>query len=200
MILFFEMSVYDTIPNMDHTDHVNLLHPANLKPGGTYSDFGAGSGAFTLALRELIGLDATIYAVDKDKSALRRLEDAHRTRFNSTLNLILLQNDFSHPLDAPTGSAQRLPPLDGIVMANSLHYFKDKEKILRHVREFLKPNGALLIVEYNVDSGNLWVPHPLSFEILRALTPRAGFSEPHLMAKVPSRFLKEFYSAAAYKE
>jgi ubiquinone/menaquinone biosynthesis C-methylase UbiE len=176
---------------MDHNDHVNLLRPANLKPGGMYADFGSGSGAFTLALREATGMDATIYAVDKDKSALRELENSHRVRFNSTRNLILLPNDFSRPLD--------IPPLDGIVMANSLHFFKDREKILRHVREFLKPNGTLLLVEYNVDSGNLWVPHPLSFETFHVLAPKAGFTEPRLLAKIPSRFLKEFYSAAAYR-
>ena len=175
---------------MDHSDHVNLLRPANLL-SGIYADLGAGSGAFTLALRELVGLDSTIHAVDKDKSSLDELEKAHHARFHSTEHLTLLPNDFSRPLS--------LPPLDGIVMANSLHFFKDKEKILRHVREFLKPTGALIIVEYNVDSGNMWVPYPLTFETYRTLAPRAGFSEPRLLAKVPSRFLKEFYSAIAYR-
>ncbi len=175
---------------MDHNDHVNLLRPANLAQG-IYADFGAGNGAFTLALREIVGLDSTIHAVDKDKPALHELEKAHRARFHSTERLILLPNDFSHPLS--------LPRLDGIVMANSLHFFKDKTKILRHVREFLKPNGALLTIEYNVDSGNLWVPYPLTFETYRALAPHAGFSEPRLLAKAPSRFLKEFYSAIAYR-
>ena len=176
---------------MDHKDHVDLLRPANLPLGGIYADFGAGSGAFTLALRELIGLDATIYAVDKDKSSLRALENSHRARFDTTRNLFLLPKDFSRPLD--------LPPLDGVVMANSLHYFRDKEKLLRHVREYLKPNGAVLLVEYNVDSGNLWVPHPLSFQTYRSLALGAGFTEPRLLATHPSRFLKEFYSAAAHK-
>lgn len=176
---------------MDHHDHVNLLRPANFNQGGVYADFGAGSGAFTLALRELVGLDATIYAIDKDKSSLRELENSHRARFNTTRNLILLPKDFSQPLE--------LPPLDGIMMANSLHFFKDKEKILRHVSGFLKPNGALILVEYNVDRGNLWVPHPLTFETFQSLAPKAGFTEPRLLAKVPSRFLKEFYSAVAYK-
>ena len=177
---------------MDHNDHVDLLRPANLLQDGTYADFGAGSGAFTLALRELIGLDATIYAVDKDRGSLRELESNHRTRFNTTRNLILLKDDFSRSLD--------IPPLDGIVMANSLHFFKDREKILRHVRGFLKPNGALLVVEYNVDAGNMWVPYPLTFETYRALAPRVGFSEPRLLATKPSRFLKGFYSAIAYRE
>ena len=81
-----------------------------------------------------------------------------------------------------------------------LHFFKDREKILRHVRGFLKPNGALLVVEYNVDAGNMWVPYPLTFETYRALAPRVEFSEPRLLATKPSRFLKGFYSAIAYRE
>lgn len=176
---------------MDHNDHVRLLKPADLSTSGTWADLGAGSGAFTLALRELVGPDATIYAVDTNRSALNQLDTAHRQRFGSSRNLILIREDFSHIKD--------IPPLDGVVMANSLHFFKDKEKILRHVHGLLRPNGLLLLVEYNVDSGNMWVPHPLSLDNYRALAPRAGFSEPRLLAKVPSSFLREFYSASAHK-
>ena len=176
---------------MDHTDHVNLLRPANLPPGGTWADFGAGSGAFTLALRELVGPHAEIYAVDKDRRGFNELEKAHREKFTTAQNVHTMRADFTGMLS--------LPPLDGIVMANSLHYYKDKDKVLRHVRSFLKMNGMLLLVEYNVDSGNMWVPYPLSFETYRSLAPRAGFSEPRLLGTHPSRFLREFYSAAAYR-
>jgi len=176
---------------MNHTDHVNLLRPANLSQG-TYADFGAGGGAFTLALRELVGVDSTIYAVDKDGSALRELENSHRARFNTTSNLILLPNDFSRRLD--------LPPLDGIVMANSLHFFKDKAKILKHVQGFLKPSAPLVIVEYNVDSGNMWVPHPFTFATFRKLVKDTGFGEPRLLAEAPSSFLRGFYSAVTYRQ
>jgi ubiquinone/menaquinone biosynthesis C-methylase UbiE len=176
---------------MNHNDHVNLLRPAELKPGGSWADLGSGSGAFTFAIRELIGPIACIYAVDKDRHSLNELEEDYRDYFGNSQNLHLIFSDFTRSLN--------LPPLDGIVMANSLHYFKDKEKILHHVHSFLKRNGALLLVEYNVDSGNPWVPYPLTFETYRALAPRADFSEPRLLAKVPSRFLREFYSAVCYR-
>jgi len=177
---------------MDHSDHINLLKPADLPFGGIWADFGAGSGAFTLALRELVGPHADIYAVDKDRRSLDQLEKIHREKFGTSQSLHTVRADF-------TGTIS-LPPLDGIVMANSLHYVKDKEKALRHVRSWLKLKGVLLLVEYNVDSGNPWVPYPFSFETYRALAPRAGFSEPQLLAQHPSRFLKEFYSALAYRD
>ena len=176
---------------MNHNDHVDLLRQANLTTGGNWADFGSGSGAFTLALRELVGPHANVYAVDKDQRALRELEKAHREKFTTSQNV--------HPVRADFSGALSLPPLEGIVMANSLHYFKDREKTLRHVRSFLKLHGALLLVEYNADSGNPWVPYPLSFETYRSLAPRAGFSEPRLLATVPSRFLREIYSAVVYR-
>ena len=80
---------------MDHADHVNLLKPANVVMGGTWADFGAGSGAFTLALRELVGPHADIYAVDKDRRGFNDLEKAHREQFTTSQNVHPLRADFS---------------------------------------------------------------------------------------------------------
>ena len=177
---------------MNHQDYVDLLRPADLPVGGTWADLGAGSGAFTLALRELVGPEAVLHAADRDKSRLRELERNFRARFGDVTGLVLLQGDFTRPL--------HLPPLDGILMANSLHFYRDKTSVLTHVSSFLKPGGRFLLVEYNVDSGNLWVPHPLSFKSYRALAPLASLTEPRLLATHSSSFLKGFYSALSYKE
>jgi len=177
---------------MEHAEHVDLLRPANLPPGGLWADFGAGSGAFTLALRELIGPAAMIYALDKDLPRLDELEHAWHARFGDVSQLRLLPGDFTRTL--------ALPPLDGVLMANSLHFFKEKHSVLRHVHSCLKPGGALLLVEYNVDTGNTWVPYPFSFQTWQKLAPQAGFGELRLLATRPSGFLRGFYSALAQRE
>ena len=177
---------------MEHHDHVNLLRPADIKPGGSWADLGAGSGAFTFALRELTGPTANIYAVDKDRASLNELEQGYQARFGDSQNLFAIIEDFMRPI--------KMPALDGILMANSLHFFKDKGKALHHVHSLLKPNGMLLVVEYNVDLGNPWVPYPFSFETYCKLAPHAGFTEPRLLATIPSRFLREFYSAVVHKK
>jgi precorrin-6B methylase 2 len=177
---------------MNHNDHVNLIKPAFLdeNPNASFADFGSGSGAFTLALREVLDSSASIYAIDKDKSGLRELENSFVARFNSTTNLIVLQADFSKSLS--------LPPLDGILMANSLHFFKDKIKVLRHIKTFLKPNGKLIMIEYNVDKGNLWVPYPFSFPTFESMCKESGFDQAKLLATHSSSFLNGFYSAMTF--
>jgi ubiquinone/menaquinone biosynthesis C-methylase UbiE len=174
---------------VNHADHVNLLRNAKLASGGTWADLGAGTGAFTLALRELVGPEAVIYAVDKDGRSLTELRGAYERRFGEASGLQVVHAD----LQAILG----LPPLDGVLMANSLHFFKDKAALLGTVRELLKPGGMLLLVEYNVDRGNPWVPYPLSFSTFKSLASTAGFEEPRLVSTHPSSFLRELYSASA---
>lgn len=173
---------------MNHTDHVRLLRDGIPSLGGVWADLGSGGGAFTLALADLLGPTARIYSVDKDRRALREQEAAMRASF-PTLAVTYLEADFTCPLD--------LPPLDGVVMANSLHFQRDKDSVLQRVRGYLRPGGRLLLVEYNADSGNPWVPYPLSYPAWEKLASRNGFRETRLLTTQPNRFLREIYSAAS---
>jgi ubiquinone/menaquinone biosynthesis C-methylase UbiE len=172
---------------VDHADHVRLLRDG-VTGGGTWADLGAGTGAFTLALAELVGPGGQVIAVDRDRGALRGLERALRP---GGATVRTLDADFTKPID--------LPALDGVVMANSLHFVRDKAPVLALVHKMLKPSGLLLLVEYDANKGNQWVPHPLSFETWRALADASGFSGTHELASVPSRFLGRIYSAQSVR-
>ncbi len=175
---------------MTHDDHVRLLRGGISELGGVWADLGSGWGAFTLALADLLGPGGTIYSVDTDRGALRDQERSMRARFPDRA-VTYLAADFTRPL--------ALPPLDGIVMANSLHYQRDKEPVLRLVHSYLKPGGRLVLIEYNADRGNPWVPYPLSYPTWEALAARTGFVATRLLATVPSRFLREMYSALSLR-
>jgi SAM-dependent methyltransferase len=175
---------------MNHSDHVHLLRGGIPVSGGVWADFGSGGGAFTLALADIIGASGQIISIDRDANALRQQERDMRSRF-PMLNVTYRQADFTRPLD--------LPPLDGIVMANALHFHRHKAPVLRQIRSYLKPGGRFILVEYNVDSGNMWVPHPLSYPTWEKLAREVGFESTQLLATVPSRFLREIYSAVSVK-
>ncbi|HET8522716.1 MAG TPA: class I SAM-dependent methyltransferase [Thermomicrobiales bacterium] len=172
---------------MNHEDHVRLIAPGiPSNSGGVWADFGSGSGAFTLALRDIAGRDVEIWSVDQDRQTLQEQQRAFDRRFPGT-HLHLVHASFTNVLD--------LPPLDGLLVANAIHYVSDAAALLSFWRDYLKPDGRLIIVEYDTDSGNRWVPYPVSFHALRTIAPAAGFQPPVLLNTVPSRFLRRIYAA-----
>ena len=175
---------------MDHADHVRLLRDGVAGAGRTWADIGSGQGAFTLALADLLGPTGSIYTIDRDSRALQVQLQALRDAFPS-VPVTPLVADFTRPLE--------LPPLDGIVMANSLHFVRDKTAVLRLMGGYLRPDARLILVEYDSDHGNPWVPFPLSFDTWTSLAADAGLRETRRLTSVPSRFLGSIYSALSLR-
>lgn len=173
---------------MDHEDHVALIRAGVEGGGPRWLELGAGEGAFTLALADTLGPGAEILACDRDARMLRNLTARVRQAF-LTANVETRAIDFSEAI--PDG------PFDGVLAANSLHFVRDREATLRAIRISLAPGGRLVVVEYDADKGNPWVPHPFSFETWRGEALAAGFDEPRLLHRVPSRFLGAIYGAVA---
>jgi ubiquinone/menaquinone biosynthesis C-methylase UbiE len=164
---------------LNHADLVALLKDGVTQPGGRWADLGAGEGNFTRALADLLGPKAHITAVDRDAGALRAIGGDIETRVA----------DFTRPLD--------LHDLDGVVMANSLHFVRDKQPVLEAVHRMLRPGGRLIIVEYGADRGNPWVPHPFTYERWEKMAAQAGFRSTRLLKTIPSRWLGSMYSAVS---
>lgn len=175
---------------MNHEDHVSLLEEAVPRDGGCWGDFGSGDGAFTLALAALLGPVGTIHSVDRDGRALARQQRRMADRFPD-VDVHYYHADYTEPLD--------LPPLDGLVMANALHFHHDKGTVVGRLGTMLRAGGRFVLVEYNADRGNRWVPHPLSFETWSALAPRHGLTTPRCLATAPSSFLGEFFAALSFR-
>jgi SAM-dependent methyltransferase len=174
---------------VDHSDHVGLIRDGVIG-GPNWADLGSGHGAFTLALADLLGPRGRIVSVDRDRGALRTQTAELRRRFPKVAVEPRVA-DFSEPLG--------LHGLDGVVMANSLHFIEDKGPVLALVRGYLRDGGRLILVEYDADRGNPWVPHPLSFETWRAVAAEAGLGDTRRLASVPSRFLAPIYAAVSLR-
>jgi SAM-dependent methyltransferase len=176
---------------MDHADHVALLRPA-VEPAGSWADIGAGSGAFTLALADLLGPGGRIVAVDRDARVLRDNAALVTARFPG-VTIATRAADFTEPLE--------LPVLDGLVAANSLHYVaRDRQvEVIRSLAGYLRPGGRFVVVEYDADRGNPWVPHPFSYPAWERLAGAAGLTATVRIGRVPSRFLDAIYSAVSQR-
>lgn len=175
---------------MNHADHVALIRDGIAQSDGIWADFGSGTGAFTLALADCLGPGGQIYSIDKSSNDLREQERVMNGRFPQT-RVTYLTADYTRHLN--------LPPLDGILSANALHFQRRKDSIVQQLYSYLRPGGRLVVVEYNVDRGNMWVPHPFSFPTWQTIASRNGFVETRMLNVRPSRFLGEIYAAISQK-
>ena len=84
----------------------------------------------------------------------------------------------------------------GILMANSLHFVRDKLPFLKTLKSRLAANGVLVIVEYEMTASSPWVPYPVDFISLGKLGRDAGFESVKKIATAPSKYQKNgIYSA-----
>ena len=173
---------------MDHEHAVSLIKQGVEKLGETWADLGAGGGTFSLALSELLGSEGRVIAVDRDARALRRIG----TPPASWAAIRTYHADFTRPLE--------LTNMDGLLLANSLHFVARQEEVLRQLIGYLRPGGRVLFLEYDTEQVSLWNPYPLPFHKLQPLAAAVGLAAPYEVHRRPSIFAgREFYAAVALR-
>ena len=167
---------------------IDLIRDAVIKPGGTWADLGAGGGTFTRALATLLGPNGTVYAVDREESSLRDLAQS-ASHARSAAKISTLVADFTQPLE--------LSNLDGIVVANALHYvrYPDQPMVVEQIASMLAKGAPMVIIEYDRDNANKWVPYPISILTLGAVAHDAGLEKPVILNRRPSRYGGDLYVA-----
>lgn len=175
---------------MDHRDHVALIRQGVAGAGPVWADIGAGTGAFTLALADLLGDEGHIVAVDRDAAALAENVRVVAERFPAA-TLTTLVGDLQGQLD--------LPPLDGLLAANSLHFVVRERQapVVAALARHLRSGAPFVLVEYDADRGNPWVPHPFRLAGWRELAATSGLVDTLEIGRVPSRFLGSIYAAVS---
>jgi hypothetical protein len=134
-----------------------------------------------------------VYAVDRDAHALAQIA---RTQgdVGARASIRTVVGDFTEPVE--------LPPLDGLVIANALHFvpYADQARVLRQIAAIVRSNAPLVVVEYERRDANPWVPYPVTAALLGAIAREAGLGAPAVVATTPSRFSGTIYSAIVRRE
>jgi SAM-dependent methyltransferase len=154
---------------------IDLIRPAVVPPSGTWADIGAGTGLFTEALMSIL-TEGKVIALDKNTHVLYQSEtllfdSTQLKKLKSNIELEIIEADFHKPM--------KLPLLDGILMANSLHYAHDHVTVLKNVLVSLKPAGTFLLIEYDTDKPNPpWIPNPVPFKKFNELCNILNLEKP----------------------
>ena len=142
----------------------------------TWADLGAGGGLFTKALSTLLPAGSFIYAIDQDAKALNSITIASKE-----ITLKKVRIDFvNDPIE--------VDPLDGLLMANALHFVSDKVAFMTRIRKILKPTARIVLIEYDRNTSNPWVPYPISYRSLQQLADEIGVASLTKVGSVPSKY------------
>jgi trans-aconitate methyltransferase len=167
-------------------DAIEMLADSGIEPHGPaiWADLGCGDGTFTLALASLLAPASTIHAMDRAASALRKIPSEQ-----NGVRIKTHRGDF-------TKEMWPFADLDGILMANSLHYIEDQAAFIRACKSRMTSRRCFLIVEYDTDDASRWVPYPVSRTRLSALFASAGYSSIRILRSRPSVYRRASLYAA----
>jgi len=180
---------------MNSSDAIEMIRDAVGISAGVWADLGAGTGTFTRALTELLGAGSTVYAVDANARAVRALREIASSSAGQVL-VTAVHADFTQPLELP-GLVRAHAQLDGILLANALHFVPDAERVLSGLVKQLRPGGHMIVVEYDRRAASRWVPYPIPASRWLQLAGSAGLAEPTITATRPSSYSGILYTGAA---
>jgi trans-aconitate methyltransferase len=154
-----------------------LIATGHLAAGAaqTWADLGCGDGAFTRALASCLPAGSVVHAMDQDARALRRIP--------ATVGAVRITTHAGDFTRTPWPFAD----LDGILMANSLHYVREQPAFIHTCLAQMRRRW-FLVVEYDTDRPNAWVPYPLSRARAKLVFAGAGLDDVRLLGTQPSRF------------
>jgi len=168
-------------------DAIDMLANADVDALGPtiWADLGCGDGTFTLALADRLASGSVVHAIDLDGSALRRIPSAHKGVRISTY-----RGDFMKQPWPFVG-------LNGILMANSLHYVENQAAFIRECESHMNARRYFLLVEYDTSEASRWIPYPVSRTRLATLFERAGYSSVRVLRSRPSLYRRASLYAIA---
>ena len=168
-----------------------LLDLLGIEEGDVVADIGAGVGFFSLRAAERVGRTGKVLAVDVQPEMIDGLEMMIE-RFGHE-NIVPILGDVDDP-KLPADS------VDHVLIVISYHEWSHPVEMMRHVRNAMKDDGQMLIVEYKAeDLGSRVQPlHKMSESEIMEEISALGFTRDRVIDIIPSQHVFVFKKTEAH--
>jgi len=167
----------------EHSDEA--LDALKIPKGAVVADVGAGVGYFTWRLAERVGSAGIVYGEDIQPEMIdqlrKNMQDRHLENVRPVLGTIV---DPKLPKDA----------LDLVLLVDVYHEFSEPEKMLDRIRESLKPNGRLVLLEYRGEDPKVPIKpeHKMTLKQVQAEVQPEGFKFDQSIEVLPEQHIIVF--------
>jgi ubiquinone/menaquinone biosynthesis C-methylase UbiE len=144
------------------------LDTLNLKSGMVVADVGAGTGYYSIRIAKRVGPTGRVFANDIQPEMLQRLRE--NAALQKLTNIETVLGTVSNP---------KLPPatMDLVILVDVYHEFSRPQRMLDRIRESLKPDGRLVLLEFRKEDPSVPIrpEHKMSLSEVKAEVIPEGF-------------------------
>jgi tRNA A58 N-methylase Trm61 len=166
------------------------LDALNLKPGMVVADIGAGVGYMSLRMARRVGPSGKVYANDLQPPMLDLLrQNAAKAGIG---NIVTVVGDVADPkLPANT--------MDLVLLVDVYHEFSQPQQMLRKIRDTLKADGRLVLLEYRAEDPNVPIiaEHKMTVAQVKSELEAEGFVLQPVIETLPRQHILILTKAAA---
>lgn len=158
------------------------LDAIGIKQGMVVADIGAGTGYFSLRIAKRVGASGKVYAEDIQPEMLRRLrQNATDQKLSNIQTVLGSDTDPKLPLNA----------LDLIIMVDVYHELSQPQRMLRKMRESLKPSGRIVLLEYRKEDPSIPIrpEHKMSVQEVKLELEAEGFHMDQVLETLPRQHI-----------
>jgi SAM-dependent methyltransferase len=154
------------------------LDDMGIAPGMFIADVGAGVGYFVTRLAKRVGPNGRVFAIDIQPEMLARLKQ--RLRDEKITNVETILGRETDPM-LPAGK------MDLVLLVDVYHEFSQPQKMLGKIRESLKPDGRLVLLEYKKEDPYIPIrpEHKMSVAEVKAEVEPEGFRLKDVKSNLP---------------
>jgi SAM-dependent methyltransferase len=158
------------------------LDALNLKLGMTVADVGAGTGYMSLKLAKRVGPSGKVYAEDVQPEMLQQVR-ANAAKAKAA-NVVTVQGSYTDPM-LPKGQ------MDLVLLVDVYHEFSEPQKMLGGIRESLKPDGRLVLLEYRKEDPKIPIreEHKMTVAEVRTELEAEGFHLAQVIETLPRQHI-----------
>jgi ubiquinone/menaquinone biosynthesis C-methylase UbiE len=123
-----------------YAKRAEVVAALGLKPGMSVADVGAGTGLFTRLFADKVGKTGRVYAVDIAPRFLTHIAtDAKKRGQSQVVTLQASQLSTNLPRES----------VDLVFLCDVYHHLENPEKTLASIRQALKPEGRLVVIDFD---------------------------------------------------
>jgi ubiquinone/menaquinone biosynthesis C-methylase UbiE len=161
------------------------LEAIGIRRGMVVADVGAGIGYMSFKMAKLVGAPGKVYANDLQPEMLEQLRA--RAQHDKITNVETVLGTDTDP-KLPAGV------MDLVLLVDVYHEFSQPQAMLRKIRESLKPDGRLVLLEYRKEDPKIPIrpEHKMSVAEVKAELEPEGFQFDQVIEVLPRQHILIF--------